>query len=48
MFWNLLMNIIFGTRNDDDESDDTVDDGDEYNEYTIYEHVDLYGIDLLA
>lgn len=46
MFWNLLMNLFFGTRDDDDESDD--DDGDEYNEYTIYEHVDLYGIDLLA
>ena len=41
------MNFIFGTNGDDDD-DDTVDEVDYDESYDIYEHVNLYGIDLLA
>ena len=50
MWWNALMNLIFDTYNESDEDDDTVDydDDDDDEGTTIYEHTNLFGIDLLA
>ena len=46
-----LMNLLFDSCYDFDDDED--DDGSEYNDecddkYVIYEHIDLYGIDLLG
>ena len=52
----LLMNLLFELCYDFDECDD-INEGSEYNDecddkcddiYMIYEHIDLYGIDLLG
>ena len=48
MLLSMLMNFIFGTSDEDDDVVDDDDDDEVDESYDIYEHVNLYGIDLLC